>query len=788
MSVPSSFLTLSIKTQIFITILILTLFSVLVILCLPGSFSYEILMEDYKRKKSFFYNEYKEYIEACFYFQSLNIFKYEELIKRMSKQIFKYSTRESIFESYSDFQGDYNDSYPVQDLFENDDNNENILYQYCYNKDKKICNEYKGILRNKYESINGLIFSHDMIHRLNDPFLNEPLIDSFFSINVNDSVIYGFNKNGLYKGIVNTENYSNINTDQLKAYYDNIITKQLNFVLDYLLNFLDSNLFLFNELFGQAVSEIYQLEEVAYFYDPNITQFDAANAYMKAALGFYPMLELENDKCYLATHKKEENKFYYFQFNLIEDYLGLVNNLISNQINMDFIPLYSFNHTILSPALCSMFLLRQSHEMTKEKNLNESYNSIERGISGIEACFFDKKIFENEKIKEMFGTNIVHFLSTSNIIYQGLIELNEPYYFMKYSFPNLNTLKIYKSSHLYTDQIDFYLFSSFKEPFEFSEYIKNQYRNLFYLMVILILYIWIICFVVNVIVYNKLMKQIIEPINKLQEAIETNNIKDENIFKFEYDDIINELFITCKELLTGQINTNNKLKYSCQFNIINKQNDKDKIIDKNKYEKNIIINNEIMNDLINEQQNMNDYSKEIGFNEDYNINHDIIDLEENKKENNDHKKSTRKKDIIYNSDSRENQEIKENLNKSNEKEDSNRKAYKDLFKLGEYLYHYRTKVEQNNIIINYNSNIEDKKSNKSKIDKNGQNQIRNQKHKKSILSQISINDNDKSEDNISINVLNDKDITYLWYMEMKKKNNKSFNYELSDDLEELFDE
>ena len=195
-----------------------------------------------------------------------------------------------------------------------------------------------------------------------------------------------------------------------------------------------------------------------------------------------------------------------------------------------------------------------------------------------------------------------------------------------------------------------------------------------------------------------------------------------------------------------------------------------------------------MNDLINEQQNMNDYSKEIGFNEDYNINHDIIDLEEHKKENNGHKKSARKKDIINYNDSKENQEIKGNQNKSNEKEDGNIRAYKDLFKLGEYLYHYRTKVEQNNIIINYNSNIEDKKFNKSKIDKNGQNQIRNQKHKKSILSQISINDNDKSEDNISINVLNDKDITYLWYMEMKKKNNKSFNYELSDDLEELFNE
>ena len=54
MSVPSNFLTLSIREQLCLTILILTIFSLLVILCLPGSFSYEILMEDYKRKKKIF--------------------------------------------------------------------------------------------------------------------------------------------------------------------------------------------------------------------------------------------------------------------------------------------------------------------------------------------------------------------------------------------------------------------------------------------------------------------------------------------------------------------------------------------------------------------------------------------------------------------------------------------------------------------------------------------------------------------------------------------------------------
>ena len=45
---------------------------------------------------------------------------------------------------------------------------------------------------------------------------------------------------------------------------------------------------------------------------------------------------------------------------------------------------------------------------------------------------------------------------------------------------------------------------------------------------------------------------------------------------------------------------------------------------------------------------------------------------------------------------------------------------------------------------------------------------------------------DKIEENFTINVLRDKNITYLWYMEMKKKNNRCFNYQLSEELEELF--
>ena len=217
MSLHSHFLTLSIKEQLFITILLLTLFSIIVILVLPGSFSYEILREDYKKKKTFFYNEYREYIQASFYLQSYTILQYEEILKRMTKQIYKYYTKQSIFEMDSDFK----EENKVQDLFnnnniENEDND--ILYQYCYNNDNTICDEYKNILTNKYESINGLIFSHDIDKRFKIPGLNLPIINSFVVINADDLVMYSFNKTALYTAIINYgyQDPSKINKDYLK--------------------------------------------------------------------------------------------------------------------------------------------------------------------------------------------------------------------------------------------------------------------------------------------------------------------------------------------------------------------------------------------------------------------------------------------------------------------------------------------------------------------------------------------------------------------------------------------
>ena len=43
-------------------------------------------------------------------------------------------------------------------------------------------------------------------------------------------------------------------------------------------------------------------------------------------------------------------------------------------------------------------------------------------------------------------------------------------------------------------------------------------------------------------------------------------------------------------------------------------------------------------------------------------------------------------------------------------------------------------------------------------------------------------------DNITINMLRNKNISYLWYMEAKKKKNKSINYQTNRNYDELFND
>ena len=287
-------------------------------------------------------------------------------------------------------------------------------------------------------------------------------------------------------------------------------------------------------------------------------------------------------------------------------------------------------------------------------------------------------------------------------------------------------------------------------------------------------------------IFNKVIVQLIEPILKLQEAIESSSIKDDNIFKYEYDDFISDLFLTSKELLNGQINNSGNGRGLNQINIISKS--KKNNIKKNEYQRNLIINNDIMNQLISEQQNMMDFSKNIQinylFNKNLENNNDNI-INTNK---NFHSHKIDDNKLLFNLNDDNNKDNIPNKNKKYKSyEEKNRLSYKKLFQISEYLFYYQNKVENNYIhLVNNLKKDERRKSNISNIKSDEPLNI-STKSKKTINLSESYGKND-DKDNIKINMLRNKNISYLWYMEAKKKMNKSLNYKINTNYDELFND
>ena len=748
-------MTLSIKEQVFIIILLSTIFSLIVILCLPCSFSYEILKKDYKRKKKYFYNKYKDYIESCYYYQGYTLLKYEEIIKRMLKEAMKYSIREGLFNYKSEFMEEYTEQNPVRDLYynsedENDNNRTDILYYYCFNENAELCSKTKDGLKNLYDSLYSLIFTTELYERFKLPELNMPIVDKSLSVNINNSFMFCFDKNTMMKNINESINYTKFAEDTV------------NNIVKHMEDYLDFKFFLYNEIFNKTKIELDILTFISEL--NNIKPEERHNkifSFAQTNSGLYSSIQFQNDKSYLLSYNPDSDNYYYFEFYTTSKFLMHTLKLLYNELNMNFIPLFPENNTLFFPEICSFFLLSQSNDVFNEKILDEIMKNIQKGKSTIKDCFFDKDLYKNQKdLIEVLEKNEPSFLNISNIIYQGLLRTKDKYplYFMKYSFPSFNTLINFKSDYLHLDQINFFLLASFKEPVEFSDFILAQYKNLFYLIIILTVYIWILCFFVNIFIFYKVIKQITEPIFKLQEAINTNNIKNESIFKYEYDDTIQELFTTCKELLTRQIDNKQNKKYSSYFNVLDTQNDN--LVDERKYENNLIINNDLINKLKREQQNMMDFSDNVGYNNKLDNTFEIDIYNQNSMSS--EKIFDENKNIIN--------KHKINIKIDDDKEE--KEAYKSILKLSDFLYYHRSKNENNIISIKGKSKTNKKQLNKDK-DK--------AKKKSSIISNI-----DNIEENIDINVFDDKDVMYLWYMEEKKTKNKSFNYQTDDDYEELF--
>ena len=756
MSISSSFLNLSMKQQIGITIIVLTLFSILVILAICCTLLYEILNQDYKNKKNFFYNKYKQYMEIAFYYQSFHIMQYEEILHRIQKQILKVEQSPSIFtnfyplEDYSDYiiNMTHRDTYNFTELDEKESKENPYFYIISRSPISQIQDALKLFCLVNYQTFTNSLFSYDIYDSFRIPGYGVPKVnkkyDDFFIIAPGrDDIILQMTINGY----VNSAKW--------------------------LLIYIKDKLEMFSHIFPKLYNELDAYPKTVYYEE------EARNNLAKQFVGYVSTIEYGADTFSLVT-SVDGNGFYYTQMNTIPNLLFFLNNDFSSNIDIDFIPFYFPNRTLISKDLCALFKNKQYFLSGKQFDFEEVYNNIHHRETGLEDCFIDNNLINfQEGIKDVFDIFADNFSKVENMMYQGILEIipkhsEYPFYFLKYSYPNYNSLREFKTEYLFTNQVDFYAFASFKTVQKYVEHIYQVNLNIFLFTILVIAYLWLILLFINMCIFFKVIDEWTSPITKLQEAVESSSLKDESIFIYKYDDIINELFLTCKELLSGQINNTNDYGIN-NFNILRKDNEKK--IDKNIYKKNLIINNDIMEELIDRQQSEMDFSNNVKLNDANNFINDSI-FDDNNKTDTKMEQSDENKSTNLDSNSKSHKEKKDNKTNKNENNKENESFIK-LFQISEYLDYYRSKLDTNNVMISNDTFDETKSSHfvSKKNDKSINSSISNQKKNK----------NDEANENNYINMMDESNITYLWYME-SKRNNNIFNYKMSNNYKELFTE
>ena len=778
MSLSTSFLNLSIKEQICITIIALTLFCILVILIVCCTLIYEILSKDFQIKKAYFYKKYKQYLESCFYFQSFHIMQYEEILHRIQKQIWKIQQSIDIFLNLMPLQNDAENIKYIENRNQLDFNQldrmetkENpYFYIATLSNLTEDLNFVKKFAHKHYQTFCNSLFTNNIFDSFTIPGYGVPIMDKPLFFNQHYKTIFTFNNSKMNAELDLYEHNIQLFDYKLQYIISRFISNAKN-ILKYIGNKLD----LFQQIFPKFFKEL-SVRPNKVFYDEEYIDY-----FSKRFVGYLSNIEYGADAFSLVS--SNESEFYYYtEMRTIPNLLFFLNQNFAYSLDIDFIPFYYPNMTLLNQDLCALFKSKQSFLKGSEFNYKDVYFGIHQREDGIENCFIDNELINSqEEIKDIFNIYFDNFTESTNLIFQGIFESipdhsEFPFYFIKYSYPNYNTLREFQSEYILSNQINFYAFASFKKAQKYVDHIYQVNLNIFFFIILIIVYSWLICLFINIAIFYKVIEDWITPINKLQEAVESSSIKDESIFEYKYDDIINELFLTCKELLSGQINHNNDNGIN-NFNILGKDNDKK--IDKNIYKKNLIINNEIMEELIGIQQSEMDFSNNVKLNEPNSI--DTKHYFNKEKNVNNLRQSNMNLISRIDSNKKSQKEIKDK-DKKNIKVEKNKEneSYIKLFKISEYLDYYRSKLDSNNIIY-FNDGFDDTKTSQL-ISKNN-----NDKSENSTIEKNTKNRNDETNENNYINMMDENNITYLWYMEAKKRN-RSFDYKISSDCKELFTE
>ena len=592
MSIKKRFLTLSIRHQISFVISIIALMCLLFVLALFSLYANIITGACSRIRQGYFSERYKLIFDSQINFQNFLLYQYEQLLKLFNEQLYYY--RISL--------KDFNESYsigkaPLEIKDYSTINEENItseeFYKY-YISNKDTCDANNGNI----DFTKNYIFLYNHLISIKNLRLLYLGIDG-----IRSSVLKDFILTSSLCGVTLSNSKTKIN--DIISDINNYLNKNLdNEIKDFLDDYKNSSLPVMDVFFPDKIELLRQYKNLNGSVDEylnNISHYFTYIDYSKESM-------FSKDKLINFTQ----------QYYISEDYINMIFLKVQNYLNINSIPVFAENNTILSKDLCFSFLYKQIQIINSSSNcdinqnkLEEIYNSLKVGETKIEDCILGEKygIEVNEDVK-VFVKNkkFDKYYSLRNIRDSSFIQLSDTtlgqrFIVTKYTFPDYETLIDFKSSFFTLEQINIFCFSSFHESDKATHNMFNFYYNIQYLIILLILYLWILIYIYLRIRLQRIYKEVIQPINDLNDVISQLDIREENQLKYESDDSINELFKLCNELLLGKYKK--KLVHESELELEKIDNDK------NNHFNNFKIDRKIIEEMIENKNKFNNVEKEI---------------------------------------------------------------------------------------------------------------------------------------------------------------------------------
>lgn len=772
MSLKTSFMKLPLYSQIYISLILMIIIVVALILILSLIFSINHLNYLFTAKKEYLLTMQQNMIESNIFFIELCIYQYEQLIKVFNYQMYLYLKDIDILKEFAKLS--HNKQVEQQRIFlynnpDTDDipdyndfipNEKRKLFNYCFSNDEYTRNSIVSLIFTNYLSyLNQL----QGIRNFRIPFYgNMPLEGEFLISFIKYSDILSINNSRI------KEAYNSFNGDMNK-YLESIKEDQefaFKFYEKYFEDFENGEIFFFDQM--------YQLKFPIFSNYTEISDKEEKEEYIKRNSIFFQRIFYTNDSTMFFDSWNIKDVIFKGTNNIIMNYIDFLLFHLISKLDIYTLP---FNHklkNIMSKNLCYYILLKQiiylniTSDNNEEKFNKDFINKIYDEIFNKEElsttdCKLEKylgKFFEKEIDKANFYDYYDVRYKFDNYIFLLKDKDEFSLFFQtKFSYPNYLLLKDVFPFFFYLQQVDFISFSSGYKIIE--TILLNPFSdNVRYLMFLCLLYNWIIIIFIFAIISSRTIIKITDPIIKLTETIDLNNLKEKNIneklFEYNYDEEINKFFLKCKRLINGEID---------EINYKNKENTGIN----NNINNNMIINNKMILELIENQKNLNNDDKEI-----FLLNHGDSNINEFKKgihktkrfskslNKDDLSKGLNNFNLIKLTNTNENNNLinssKDIYSEIEEKEPElkSMKFYENLLNLADFVYNGRDK-EKNNNQNKLRMNIYHS-STSNNINKFGR------------VSKSPINDkNNKEIKNIRKDC---KYITYYWYFNAKK--NKSY--------------